>query len=156
MPKGIPKNGINKGWIKKGQTLSPKTQFKKGQKAWNDNLKGFNIGHPFYGLKKWPKWLVDKKKILKGENSPFWKGDNAGYVAKHTWVAKLYGKPTECEHCGVKNLRPRQYQWANKSGEYLRKKSDWLRLCISCHIVFDKRNSSEQAKKAWVTKRKNV
>lgn len=32
MPTGIPKNGTNKGWFKKGEHYSLKTEFKKGQK----------------------------------------------------------------------------------------------------------------------------
>lgn len=49
MTSGISKNGINKGYFKKGQTPwnkgikglhhSPQTEFKKGQTAWNKGLK---------------------------------------------------------------------------------------------------------------------
>lgn len=64
-----------------------------------------------------------------------WKGERAGYRAKHTWVAAEYGRPMMCETCGV--LGKSRYHWANMSGEYHRIRSDWKRLCVSCHIKFD-------------------
>ena len=82
-----------------------------------------------------------------------WKGIDAGYVSKHMWIYNSKGKPTECEHCGKNNLTGHKIHWANKSGEYLRDLNDWIRLCVKCHIIYDKRNSSQQAKKAWITKR---
>lgn len=30
-----------------------------------------------------------------------------------------------------------KFEWANKSGDYKRDLSDWLRLCISCHRKYD-------------------
>lgn len=70
-----------------------------------------------------------------GEANPKWKGDAAGYAAKHIWMRNHYGTPQECEHCGTKE--DRRYQWANVSGEYLRERTDWLRLCIPCHKKYD-------------------
>src|SRR3990167_2302598 len=31
-----------------------------------------------------------------------WKGDKASYASIHMWVKAYYGKPTQCEHCGIK------------------------------------------------------
>lgn len=107
MPKGIPKNGINKGWIKKGQRLSIKTEFKKG---------------------------------MCGESSSNWKGDKVGYHALHSWVQRQLGKPSVCENCGKDNLTGMKIHWANVSGEYKRELSDWKRLCVHCHYIFDNRN----------------
>ena len=50
MSKGIPKSGINKGWIKKKQHYSPETEFKKGQISSRkgtkiDREKYPNMGH---------------------------------------------------------------------------------------------------------------
>src|SRR5438132_9747188 len=87
-------------------------------------LKNWNYGKPISeGLRG----------ALTGENNHIWKGDNVGYLALHAWVARNLGKPSLCEHCGANNLRPRQYHWANKSGEYKRSLEDWLRLCVKCH-----------------------
>jgi len=46
MPKGIPKNGINKGWFKNGNHV--KTEFKKGYSK-PENAYKFPKGHKWYG-----------------------------------------------------------------------------------------------------------
>lgn len=89
--------------IKKGQHLSPGTQFKKGQ--------------------------------LVGTKNNKWKGESAGYHAKHMWANSWFGSPQFCEHC--KTSSRRMYHWANVSGGYLRDRNDWLRLCVSCHKKYD-------------------
>jgi hypothetical protein len=66
-----------------------------------------------------------------------WKDDEVGYRALHYWVERQLGKPKNCEHCGDKYLHSSQYHWANKSGNYLRDVSDWLRLCARCHKEYD-------------------
>lgn len=73
----------------------------------------------------------------KGEKSQNWKGDEIGYRTIHQWIQLQRGKPHYCEHCKKSNLKHRQYQWANKSGEYKRDISDWLRLCAKCHKKYD-------------------
>lgn len=72
------------------------------------------------------------------EKNPSWKGSDVGYYGLHLWISKLLGKPQKCEHCGKDNLTGKQINWANKSGKYLRDKSDWLRLCVKCHREYDK------------------
>ncbi len=73
-----------------------------------------------------------------GVISPSWKGENASYYAKHSWISRRLGKPEACEECGLNNLSGRQINWANISGKYLRDISDWKRLCLKCHRAFDK------------------
>ena len=65
-----------------------------------------------------------------------WKGDDAGYHALHKWIIAQKGKPNMCELCGTKDST--RYEWANKSREYKRDFSDWMRLCISCHRKMDR------------------
>ncbi len=63
MPKGIPKSGINKGWIKKGSKLSEETKRKI-------SLNGFH-----YGMKGKKHSIGTRKKMSeaqKGEKNPFW------------------------------------------------------------------------------------
>ena len=72
-----------------------------------------------------------------GERSVEWKGDDAGYQAKHMWIRKQLGTPSECENCTLKSSNSRQFHWANISGEYKRDLSDWVRLCVSCHMLID-------------------
>ena len=72
----------------------------------------------------------------KGELSPHWKGDSVGYHALHDWVERELGKPTQCEHC-PQNDPKRVYHWSNKSHQYKRDRTDWIRLCVSCHRKYD-------------------
>lgn len=75
------------------------------------------------------------KNQTSGKKNVNWKGDQASYAAKHIWVKYHYGKPNKCQHCKTTEIR--MYHWANISGEYLRKRSDWLRLCVPCHKRYD-------------------
>jgi hypothetical protein len=97
---------------------------------------------------------VTRKKIsiaVKGKNSGEkhykWEGNNAGYSALHKWVQKELGKPHFCEGCGNRDLEHRQYHWANISGNYKRVLSDWRRLCVKCHIMFDTNRGNKANKK---------
>ena len=95
----------------KGIHLSPKTEFKKGQKPWNTGL---------------PEHLQKT-----------WKGNDVGYEALHGWVEKHLGKPKKCEHC--RTTKKKIYHWSNKYHKYNRRKlSDWQRLCMRCHFIYDK------------------
>lgn len=75
---------------------------------------------------------------LKGSNNPSWKGDKVGYHGLHKWVQSVLGKPCQCEFCGTEGLTKQKIHWANKSGDYKRVKSDWLRLCAGCHLKYDR------------------
>lgn len=85
-------------------------------------------------------------KGLVGANNPMWKGDEAGYGSKHDWIKKWHGEPEFCEGCGKEEAK--KFDWANLSGKYLRDRSDWVRLCRSCHQIHD-----EARKKMWITRR---
>lgn len=88
---------------------------------------------------------------LHDSEHPQWRGDTVKYIALHQWVARKLGKPMMCENCGNDALQPRQYNWANVSGEYKRDISDWARLCVSCHHLID--NISN---KVWAIRRKKA
>lgn len=72
-------------------------------------------------------------------------GDDVGYVGLHTWVRSRLGKATKCSQCGKSHDR---IHWANISQEYKRDLSDWMQLCPSCHIAYDKRTGGWGAAKA--------
>lgn len=72
-----------------------------------------------------------------GSIHSFWKGDDVGYVALHSWVARRLGKPMTCQNCDDTSRSNRSYQWANLSHKYKRDLSDWARLCASCHKLYD-------------------
>lgn len=57
------------------------------------------------------------------------------YTAAHMWMRYHFGKPEVCENCG--KTEKRMYHWANISSEYIRDRSDWLRLCVPCHKQHD-------------------
>src|SRR5215475_7317987 len=62
---------------------------------------------------------------LKVERPPWWKGDDAGYRAKHTYVNKHFPKQGKCEHC--EEIKPTDYALI-KGREYSRDRSDYLEL----------------------------
>ena len=74
---------------------------------------------------------------LKGKNHPNWKGGSVGYEALHAWIYRRLGQPQSCSVCKITD-KSRKYHWANISGEYKRDLSDWKRLCVPCHKIFDK------------------
>lgn len=78
-----------------------------------------------------------RKGVNAEEKSRWWKGDKVQYRGLHNWIERKCGKPTKCEHCGKDGLTGHKIHWANKSGKYLRKLSDWLRLCAKCHKQYD-------------------
>jgi hypothetical protein len=110
-----------------------------GQKAWNRGKKiQTNTGRTHFkkGQEKTDNWRRAMEKNS-GPNHPLWKGDGVGYNALHSWVHRHFGSADKCEHC--KNPRGR-FEWANKSGKYLRDRNDWLKLCRGCHTLYDKDN----------------
>ena len=103
-----------------GKSLKHSGQFKKGFKPWNKGL---------------TKYIDERVAKISGENHYDYKGEKVSYIGLHNWVRKELGTPKKCEHCGT--TKARMYNWANRSGEYKRDLSDWLRLCRSCHHKFD-------------------
>lgn len=90
--------------------------------------------------KRSPETLVNMKLAAKKryiDNGPTnFKGDDVCYNAFHLWVQKCYGKPKMCEHC----LRTdkKKYEWALKNHSVIsRNRQDYLRLCTSCHRIYD-------------------
>jgi hypothetical protein len=100
---------------------------RKGKPSWNKGLKGFRAGEKRPGI------------IPQGEENKCWKGDKAGYGAKHMWVRKMFGqaKNYSCMFCGFKGEKGRRIEWANISGKYRREPKEWTTLCKKCHAAFD-------------------
>lgn len=57
------------------------------------------------------------------------------YTGVHAWIKRVAGQPKYCEIC--KSTDAKAYDWSNVSGKYIRRKTDWQRLCRSCHIKYD-------------------
>lgn len=97
---------------KKGKHISPQTEFQKGLSPWNKGILGYK----------------------KGSQNGMWKGDRVGYYALHSWIRRNFGKPEKCQNCkSIQNI-----QWCNISGNYTREKTDWMKMCVPCHRMFDK------------------
>lgn len=88
--------------------------------------------------------LANLNKNQKNENNRNWKGDSAGYKAKHLWVRKHLERPEICPICKKRKTR----EVANLDGKYSRDLSTWKWLCRSCHLRMD-----DVANKAWKTKK---
>lgn len=70
---------------------------------------------------------------ISNENNSQWKGDNVGYTALHSWIARRLPKPELC-HC---QERP-PIDLTNK-GVYNRDLNNWEWLCRKCHMESDGR-----------------
>ncbi len=114
--------------MKKGKPLS-----ESHKAALNmDNLKlgqGWNKGLPA----PWAKGAPPRY----NEDNHEWKGNEASYQAKHMWVYRRLGKPKRCSSCSLDDPE-KMYHWANISGQYKRDVRDWVRLCVPCHMAYDK------------------
>lgn len=98
------------------------------------------IGNTYRRGKKHPNIWNKGIPAPKGELNQSWKGDRAGYSAKHKWIDSILGRPTTCEHCGKTGLVKQQIHWSNKDHLYKRNIEDWQRLCAKCHSDYDKLN----------------
>lgn len=80
-----------------------------------------------------------------------------------------FGTPKKCEGCGLSEqpngMNGNYFEWANVSGKYRRRRSDWKRLCIPCHKKFDAKSHNvphdkgaiekmREARRRWWKKRK--
>lgn len=115
--------------IKKGQHLSPSTQFKKSQTPWNKGKEGV-MPEPWNKGKEFT--------AIRNEKHHNWKGKKVGYFALHNWLVRNFGKPEICENCGKADTRKQCMHWANVTGIYERERKNWKRLCVTCHNRFDK------------------
>lgn len=126
------------GKKRKKETLIKMSLSQKGKPKWTDEQKK-QISERQKGKKKSEE---TKRKMSwsakKEEKSHNWKGDAVKYRGLHAWVRRQLGDPKKCEHCRKDGLMNRHIHWANKSGEYKRDISDWIRLCVSCHLKYDK------------------
>lgn len=120
-----------------------KSEFKKGMTPWNKGLENWQTdAHKESArranLGKTP-WNKNKKMLsITGNKNWIWAGDKVSYRTLHKWVERHLGKPDTCTDCGNSGLTGRQIHWSNISGKYLRKLTDWQRLCAKCHKAYDK------------------
>lgn len=103
-------------------------------------VNNFQKGKPLKNIdyKKRTPWNKGKTfpQII-GEKNHLWKGESVSYSNLHRWVYRHKGRPQRCEKCGT--IEKRMYHWANISKKYTRDLNDWIRLCVPCHILMDKK-----------------
>ena len=132
-----PKKGVKK------INGSIRTQFKKGHKKLGGIMKGDKMSEESklkMSIAKLGKPSHRKGKRFPqgtGENNNSYKGENAGYVAKHSWVTYWKGKPQRCEMCGT--TKAKRFEWANIDHQYHRVLEDYISMCASCHRNYDKK-----------------
>lgn len=114
-------------WLGREFTKEHRENISKAKKGWNGVT-----GRPVSTETR--KKIGDAQREEKGNN---WKGNRVKYTGLHAWVYRQLGQPTKCEQCGKDGLVGAQIHWANVSHKYLRKLSDWIRLCVSCHKKYD-------------------
>ena len=154
------KDRNKKGQFIKGKHYSTKTQFKKGVAPWNKGIKGLLSGanSPHWKGGK-PKCKICNKQVSayltqycidclpitnQSDNSPNWKGEDASYSAKHSWITRRKGSPEQCLHCGSvgKKIQNRwNIDWANIDHKYRRNLGDYIPLCKQCHTKYDLKNN---------------
>lgn len=83
-------------------------------------------------------WQSERMLALPIEEHPRWKGDEAGYRAKHYRMVKLYGKADHCENLDCTHLDYHRFEWASLNGEFTTERKDWAMLCVFCHRQMDK------------------
>lgn len=80
--------------------------------------------------------------IKRPEHSIAMSKDNLTYSGIHSWIDREFKKSDECEHCqknpGLAKDGRNLIHWANKTGNYLKNRDDWICLCQSCHSKYDK------------------
>ena len=69
-----------------------------------------------------------------GADNPFWKGESAGYNAKHARVQRLRGKADSCAWGCTETFR---FEWACMTGDY-DNPDDYASLCVLCHRRYDR------------------
>lgn len=110
---------------------------RRGYKYTPDQIKRLSESHK--GLKPTEGQLSTLLFYATGENNSNWMGDKVSYHALHHWVRRHLGHPTSCSQCKSPEVSVKRtnIQWANRSKKYLRDKSDWVALCVSCHKAYD-------------------
>lgn len=86
--------------------------------------------------------IVSRKNSIgkyRGVKSQNWKGDKLTYSGLHDWIKREYGKATKCENLDFCLGKSKTYDWALIKGKsYRRQKTNFLQLCRSCHVRYDK------------------
>lgn len=123
-----------------------RTWWKKGHVPWNKGLKNWQereLTGKFINCERCGKEKYFEPNQLKKRPCKYCsvlcarkseRKDRLAYSSIHSRIIKDWGKAQKCEYCGSINT----VDWANKSGNYLLDREDWLNLCRKCHTRYDK------------------
>lgn len=89
-------------------------------------------------LKGQPKRFIKGHAIRNGR-APWFKGDEVGYRAIHTYLSKHFPKTGICDECG--EMKRTEYALI-KGREYSRNREDYRELCKLCHNRYDQTGGS--------------
>lgn len=154
--KRLYKEGKIKKVVKRGQHLSPSTEFKKGHKGY--------ISKPWLGkkqseetkdkrrisCKEWWQNPENKNKVkrLKGPEHPLWKGGISGETWKKRktdkykkWRGEVYRRDNwACQNCNrkLKRLVAHHIKPVEKFPELIHDIDNGITLCRSCHKIIHK------------------
>lgn len=98
----------------------------------------------------------------KGPEHVSWKGEGAGYGAKHDYIKSILGKAKRCKNREENILgfmcsgRSKTFHWANIDNKYTRNAEDYIDLCVSCHGRYDYAKLPETTKLKIAKNRKHT
>lgn len=71
---------------------------------------------------------------IRAQHPAWWKGDEAGYRAVHTYLSKHFPKTGVCDECGISATTDHALI---EGRSYSRDRSDYRELCRRCHMLYD-------------------
>lgn len=98
------------------------------------------ISQAMVGRKRSAEYRANISRAKLGANNGQWRGDDVGYQSAHVWLRSHFGTPAHCENCNGENAKSKRYDWAHLAGNgrHSRNRDDYIRLCRSCHVRFDR------------------
>ena len=70
------------------------------------------------------------------------KNKRVGYRALHEWLERKFGKADKCQNKYCTYSNPKRYHWAKlHRKQYIRKRRNFITLCVSCHYKYDRSRS---------------
>lgn len=108
--------------------IKPVYSFPTGSIPWNKGL-----------TKETDLRVADVARKVSGENNGHWTGEEANYISKHNRVKKHRGKASEYDCARKDNTCKGFMQWASISHNASTDINDYMPLCISHHVRYDRK-----------------
>lgn len=142
MPKGVPKNGINKGRIRKGQKLSEETRRRMSESRMGSKNSFYGRTHSIETREK----IKQERKKQVGSKCPAWKGGITPENHKirtslefRLWREAVFARDNwTCQKCGKRGSTNLHAHHIKSFAEYKELRTsieNGITLCRKCHIV---------------------